>query len=264
MAPVEKRIATGTPGLDKMLRGGMLPGSIYSIAGPPGSGKTILGVQFLLEGVKRGENVLMIALDEHPAEIRENMSQMFGLNFDKVNVLDALLEMKSYEKTPLRDVSITRHAEAYGKVFPEIPRSADLRNPELTVSAVQEMIKVEVREKKITRLLIDSITSLKLFMMTTSDRNQFLQSFLRFLSDLDVTAVVIIQEGDFPNPEMSNIEFVMSRGVVRLHRWLQTNGFRVGISVEKFRSSEHDESISRIKITPIGLQVLERGKAGGR
>lgn len=53
-AMTQKRMATGTAGLDKMLSGGLLPGGIYSIVGPPGCGKTILSTQFLLEGVKRG------------------------------------------------------------------------------------------------------------------------------------------------------------------------------------------------------------------
>lgn len=263
MTLTAQRIATGTPGLDRLLNGGILPGSVYSIVGPPGSGKSILGIQFLIEGVKRGENALLVSLDEPPSEVKENMSRMFGANFDKIMVLDGTLEMKHYERTPLRDVSITRHAEAFSNVFPEIPSSADLRNPELTVSGIQEMIKVEVREKKISRLVIDSITSIKLFMMIPSERNQFMQSFLRFLSDLDITTLVIIQEGDSPNPELSSIEHIMSRGVIRLHRWLQANGFRLGISVEKFRGSVHDDTISRAKVTPIGLQVLERAKSGG-
>lgn len=259
----ETRIATGTPGLDKLLGGGLLPGGVYSIIGPPGSGKTILGIQFLIEGVKRGENTFLVSLDEPPCEIRENMLMMFGGNFDKIFVLDGTLEMKHYEITPLRDVTIVRRAEQFGSVFPEIPNSKDVRNPDLTVSSLQEMIKVEVRENKISRLVIDSVTAAKLFMMTVSERNQFLQSFLRFLSDLGITTIVTIQENDTSDFESSKIEHMMSRGVIRLHRWLHPTGFKLGLSVDKFRGSEHDESISQIKITPIGLQVLGRVKPGG-
>lgn len=258
------RIATGTPGLDRLLGGGMLPGGVYSIIGPPGSGKTILGIQFLIEGVKRGENSFLVSLDEPPCEVRENLHMMFGGNFDKIFVLDGTLEMKHYEITPLRDVTIVRRSEPFGSVFPEIPNSIDVRNPDLTVSSLQEMIKVEVREKRISRLVIDSLTAVKLFMMTSSERNQFVQSFMRFLSDLGIATLVILQENDAsPDSEGSRIENMMSRGVIRLHRWYQPNGFRLGISVEKFRGSEHDESISQIKITPIGLQVLGRARSGG-
>lgn len=258
MPPLIQRVATGTPGLDKMLKGGLLPGSVYSIVGPPGSGKTILATQFLLEGVKRGENTLLVALDEAPCQIRENLGPMFGMNFDKIMVLDGTLEMRSYERTPLRDVSIVRHAESFGKVFPEIARSADLRNPELTITAIQEMTKVEVRQNKISRVVIDSITALLYFMTPGSERNIFLQSFLRFLSDLDATTLIIMQESDFPTVDMTSIEYVMSRGVIRMHRWLQNSDFKLGLSVDKFRGSEHDETIKRAKITPIGLQILEK------
>lgn len=248
-----------------MLSGGLLPGGIYTIVGPPGSGKSILATQYLLEGVKRGENVLLVALDEQPAQIRENIGPMFGLNFDKIMVFDATLEMRSYERTPLRDVSITRHAEQFGRVFPEIPRSSDVRNPELTINAIQEMVKVEVRENNIQRLAIDSATALQYFMMPGVERNIFMQSFLRFLSDLDATIVMTIQESDYPTLDTSSIEYVMSRGVIRMHRWLQGNDFKLGMSVEKFRGSVHEESVKRTKISPIGLQVLERQSksAGG-
>lgn len=266
MAPIIPRVATGTPGLDKMLKGGFLPNSVYSVVGPPGSGKSILGAQFLLEGVKRGENVLLVSLDEAPSQIRENLAPMFGGSFDKILVLDGTLEMRSYERTPLRDVSIVRHAEAFGRVFPEIAHSADLRNPEMTVNALQEMTKVEVREKKVNRLVIDSLTSLEYFMMPGTEKNQFLQSFMRFLSDLETTTMVTIQESDYPSLDMSSIDYVMSRGVIRMHRWVQGGGFKLGISVDKFRGSEHDDNIKRMKITPIGLQILERQSKlpGGR
>jgi len=261
----QKRIATGTAGLDKMLCGGLLPGGIYSVVGPPGSGKTMLASQFLLEGVKRGENVLLAALDEQPVQIRENLAPMFGPNFDKISVLDGTLEMKNYEVSPLRDVSITRHAEVFGRVFPEIPRSPETGNPELTISGVQEMIKAEVRDSNAQRLVIDSATALRYFMMPGVDQNTFLQSFLRFLSDLEVTTVITIHEGDFPVLDTTSIEYVMSRGVIRLHRWLHSNGFKLGLSVEKFRGSEHEEEVRRTKISPVGLQIIERqsGSSGG-
>lgn len=268
MQSVVQRVVSGTPGLDRMLHGGLLSGRMYVIVGPPGSGKTILAVQFLLEGVKRGENVLLVALDEPPSEIRENLGAMFGSNFDKIRVLDANLETKSYQKTPVRDVSIQRYSESFDKVFPEIPRSTDSRNPELTASAVQEMIKTEVMKNKINRIVIDSMTSLKCFLMPEGDQNQFMQSFFRFLSDLQVTTIVTIQEGESSNPLWKSccIEDVMARGVIRLHKWLQHNGFKTGISIEKFRGSDHDTRIRRIKLTSIGLQILDRHgpvKGGG-
>lgn len=264
MAQVAPRVATGTPGLDKMLDGGLLQGRIYLVEGPPGSGKTMVSVQFLLEGVKRGEKVLMISLDESPAEIRENLGMLFGSSFEKIRVLDATLEMKSYERTPVRDVSIQRQSESFGDVFPEIPRSADLRNPELTASAVQEIIKNEVLEHKINRLVIDSGSGLKSFLLTNSDQNQYLQSFFRFLGDLPTTTLVTIQESNYPEIFHRNtrVEDVMAAGIIRLHRWLQNNGFRLGITVDKMRGSKHDSRMRPVRISNIGLSVYDRRKRG--
>nr|WP_238565044.1 ATPase domain-containing protein [Thermococcus litoralis] len=50
-----KRIPTGIKGLDELLGGGLLPGRVYVVTGPPGSGKTTLGIQFLIEGAKNNE-----------------------------------------------------------------------------------------------------------------------------------------------------------------------------------------------------------------
>jgi len=260
MVPFTKRIATGTPGLDEMLRGGLIPGRIYLVVGPPGSGKSMLSAQFLMDGANRGENVLMVAMDEHPSEIRENFGQLYGPSFDNIRVIDGMLEMKSYERTPVRDVSIQRFTEPFGKVFPEIARSADLRNPELTASAIQEMIKKEVQNSKTTRIVIDSVTAMKYFLLTEGDRNQLMQSFCRFLSDLQVTVLLTIHENpDLQHPHFHaiDVERVMSRGIISLHQWLQNNGFRLGITVQKFRGSEHDPRMWKVKIDKNGLQVLE-------
>lgn len=219
----------------------------------------MLSVQFLLEGVKRGENVLLVALDEAPAEIKENLGPIFGANFDQIRVLDATLEMKSYERTPVRDVSIHRKSESFGGVFPEIARSADLRNPELTANAVQEMIKSEVLKNKVTRMVIDSGTSMRYFLMTNGDRNQFMQSFFRFLGDLEITTLVTIQGSHYHDlsHRSCGVEDIMARGIIRQYRWLQNNGFRLGIAVEKFRGSKHDTRVRQVKIDHLGFHVFE-------
>ena len=63
-------ISTGVPGLDQLLTGGLTPRRLYLIEGRPGTGKTTLGLQFLLEGLRRSEPCLYVTLSETAAELR--------------------------------------------------------------------------------------------------------------------------------------------------------------------------------------------------
>ena len=63
-------VATGNEGLDDILRGGLSPNRLYLVEGDPGSGKTTLATQFLLEGVRRGESCLFVTLSESEEELR--------------------------------------------------------------------------------------------------------------------------------------------------------------------------------------------------
>src|SRR3712207_9470014 len=62
-------IATGVPGLDDILAGGYAANRAHLVEGRPGSGKTTLGLQFLLDGLRQGERCLYITLSESKREI---------------------------------------------------------------------------------------------------------------------------------------------------------------------------------------------------
>src|SRR6201981_4219448 len=64
------RASTGSLGCDALLGGGFDPDRVYLIEGRPGTGKTTLALQFLLEGVRRGERCLYITLSESERELR--------------------------------------------------------------------------------------------------------------------------------------------------------------------------------------------------
>ena len=67
-----QRLSTGIPGLDEVLRGGLLPGQLFEVRGTAGTGKTTLGLQFLMEGARRGEATLFISLVEPERALRES------------------------------------------------------------------------------------------------------------------------------------------------------------------------------------------------
>lgn len=93
--PTEAPIASGPkmgfgiPELDEMLRGGVRSGSITMLLGSSGSGKTVFGMQFLAEGLKRGERGLFFGFFEHPDAIIAKC-QRIGINGIKEGVEDGL------------------------------------------------------------------------------------------------------------------------------------------------------------------------------
>ncbi|MCK4315446.1 MAG: hypothetical protein KAX24_06720, partial [Anaerolineae bacterium] len=66
----DKRVPTGIKGLDEMLDGGLLPGSMVLVRGAPGTGKTSLALQFLIHGAaKHNEPGLLISFEEFPSSL---------------------------------------------------------------------------------------------------------------------------------------------------------------------------------------------------
>jgi circadian clock protein KaiC len=72
------RTPSGVPGLDPMLKGGLWSGSATLVAGPTGAGKTTMGLQFIVEGLRRGERCLLINFQENPTQLAHQMEQIGG------------------------------------------------------------------------------------------------------------------------------------------------------------------------------------------
>jgi circadian clock protein KaiC len=83
--PATPFVSTGITGLDTILEGGLTPHRIYLMEGLPGAGKTTMALQFLREGVERGESVLYVTLSETEAELRE-VAASHGWNLDGVHI----------------------------------------------------------------------------------------------------------------------------------------------------------------------------------
>jgi circadian clock protein KaiC len=85
MTTPRARAATGVDGLDDVLVGGLVPNRLYLVEGVPGSGKTTLAMQFLLEGLRLGEGVLYVTLSETEAELRE-VAASHGWSLDGLTI----------------------------------------------------------------------------------------------------------------------------------------------------------------------------------
>jgi circadian clock protein KaiC len=85
--PVQVRVSTGIEGLDRVLGGGLPSRHLYLVEGTPGTGKTTLGLQFLLEGVARGESGLYVTLSETAEELA-TVAGSHGWRLDGMEVFE--------------------------------------------------------------------------------------------------------------------------------------------------------------------------------
>jgi len=82
-------LSTGVPGLDTILGGGLTTDRLFLIEGEPGTGKTTLALQFLHEGVRRGESVIYITLAESRVELKA-VAQAHGWSMEGIHVEDII------------------------------------------------------------------------------------------------------------------------------------------------------------------------------
>ena len=92
-----ERVSTGIEGLDNLIAGGLPRGRSVLVAGEPGTGKTTLCLQFLMEGLRRGESVIYVGIDEKPMHI---IQDALGLEWKFQPYLDSgkfqILDVSDY------------------------------------------------------------------------------------------------------------------------------------------------------------------------
>ncbi|MFA5895381.1 MAG: ATPase domain-containing protein [Thermoplasmata archaeon] len=245
------KIRTGIAGLDKMLHGGLVPGRPYIVSGPPGSGKTILSVQFLREGLEGGERCLFVALEEPPNELKANM-RPFRWNLDDMEVLDANSDIRRFEPTPILEISTETEPERFRDLEDRIRKTPDFESREVTVHSLQQLLKNQFIKRQYQRVVIDSMTALRYFCMREFEETLTTQSFMRFLAESKVTSLLTVElpeEGEVP------AEAFLARGEIRLHKLRDESGIRRFVSVEKYKGSSHDDFVYPFDITNAGVGV---------
>ena len=71
-----ERVPTGIQGLDQLIEGGLPKGRSFLVTGDPGTGKTIFALQFLMEGLRRGEKCIFVSADEGPIDVMEQSASL--------------------------------------------------------------------------------------------------------------------------------------------------------------------------------------------
>ncbi len=226
-----RRVRTGILGLDKMLYGGLIAGRPYVIAGPPGSGKTILGMHFLLQGIRDGISGLYISLSEPASEIRDNMSA-FGWDISKVKILDVSPEG--------------------GTGVWVLPSDGLLESVRFNVANLNSLISTELTVHNIGNIVIDSITALKELCERERDVRVDLLSLMNYLSENRCTSLLISES----KGETVEVESFLGRGTIRLQTVFLEGKRKRSILIEKMRGTGFDEQARPMKITEKGIEVF--------
>jgi KaiC/GvpD/RAD55 family RecA-like ATPase len=234
-----------------MLDGGLVGRRPYLVVGPSGTGKTTLGLQFLCAGVRNGEHTLLVTLEEPPNEVRVNHRHL-APDLEKVDVFDAIPDVMRYERAPFKDIAAVRAATPFARVPEAIRRTPELTSIEVTITALEQMLRTEVQRHAYSRIVIDSLTALQYFCMKGFDVVAGAQTFLRFLSDLRVTTILTVEA---PLEDVETPERMLARGEIRLFRWELNDTTVRAIGVEKFRGSSHDSRLHPYRIGSRGLDI---------
>ena len=229
------RVKTGIPGMDDMLGGGFIPESAILLRGAPGTGKTTFGLQYLLEGIRRGEAGMFITFEEFPQSLYRDAE---SLGWD----------LKAFE-----DEESLRIVFTSPKVLQQslaTPSSSILRT---------------IQEMDIRRVVIDSLTH---FTQQITDDHELRQVYHQITNAFrreEVTAIYLGEEmrSDFTNRERGRLSFVVDNLIML--RYLEIDSaIERAIVVLKMRSSEHDKAIRSYTIGEQGIAIgppLE-GKSG--
>jgi circadian clock protein KaiC len=165
------RIPSGVPGLDEVLQGGLPRGALLLIEGPPGSGKTTFGLQFLLQGIREGETCLL-------ASNAETFEQLKSIAASHAWKLDGLHVTEFAEPA-----AGTGDDEGSGyTLFPEA---------EVDVGETLQHLFTEIERLRPTRLVFDTISVLRILAPTSGFYRKQLRRIRDFMLAQSCTTLML-------------------------------------------------------------------------
>jgi circadian clock protein KaiC len=229
-AKPEENCPTGIAELDNALQGGFPQGSIVLLAGSSGSGKTIMALQWLFDGVKHGENGLYISLTEPLFKIVKNLE---GLEF---------YDRKAIEDQRLKIIDIR---VVYGDQFYR----------EKVVGFIEE----QVRSANVKRVCIDSITAIAYNLKDKAEVRKLIFELGRILTSLGCTTVLTSETAD-PRKRYSvyGVEEFISDAIIKLDQVRVGDEFQRILQIIKVRGRGYSSEDRYFRITSKGIIVFPK------
>jgi circadian clock protein KaiC len=225
IASFAERASTGIAGLDEMLGGGLPRSSSTVVQGATGTGKTLLGLQFLLEGARRGEPGIHFTLEETADQLR-GIAQGFGWD---------LREMEQRRVLSLRYVSPV----------------------ELSTDAFLNRARQLVEEVGARRAVLDSLTSMELGVSSERRFKELVYAMTKHFRALGVTFNLNMEVTELlGSAQLSGhgVSFAADN-LIQLKYVEQDGRLDRGVSVLKARGVRHATEVRRMYVEDRGLRV---------
>ncbi len=225
-----ERIKTDIKGLDEMLHGGFLPQTANLVEGPPGTGKSTLGMQFIYNGIRHfDEPGLIVTFEEFPQQYYRD-AENFGWDF--------------------------RQLEREGKLrvimtSPEVSRS--------DLESVGGTIETLAREMGARRILIDSISHFDQLAENVFELRTVVYGFINALKREGLTSIltrespVLLGGEEGQNP----LAFLVDSYILLRYVELESS-IRKALLVLKLRGSDHAKDIRQFEITGQGIEIMSK------
>ena len=230
--------SSGNESLDHILKGGLPRSAMYLLHGVPGSGKTTLALQFLLEAARNGEKTLYVTLSETRAEI-SRVAASHGWNLESIAILE---------------LSAMKHLAE-----PE-ERQTMFHSAEMELQEVTAPILAEVGRVKPSIVAVDSLSEIRLL---SGDLLRFRRQILalkQFFAERQCTLLLL---DDMTADTGSHLLESLAHGVVTLEKESPKYGrTRRRLSIDKLRGVAFREGYHDFRIETGGLVVFPRLVAG--